>query len=108
MTKLNNYLAVSVATVLAFSSVGCGRGFRTTSSNSPSAQSVNVNDQLAKAQAASDQAQKAMADANAALADIMDDKGNIKLSLFSTTSTNSQTRVAGLLSPIIDKLNGVF
>jgi hypothetical protein len=109
MSRMNKYLAVNIATVLAFSSVGCGQGFRNSgSSNAGVSQSVNVNDQLAKAQAASEQAQKAMADANTALADIMDDKGNIKLGLFSTTSSDSQTRTAGLLAPIIDKLNAVF
>lgn len=109
MGKYNKYIAVTIASVFAMSSVGCGQGFRTSSGASTmGGQSVNINDSLNSAQKATDEAQKAMAEADAALADIMDANGNIKLNLFSSSSVNSQTHTAGLLSPIVDKLNGVF
>lgn len=109
------YLAVSIASVFALSSIGCGQGFRTNSKATEvgsaglgGKEPVNIDDQLAKAQAASEEAQKAMAAADAALAEIMDSNGNIKINIFGTKSVNSQTRTAGLLAPLVDKLNGVF
>ncbi|MBX3022968.1 MAG: hypothetical protein KF799_14935 [Bdellovibrionales bacterium] len=111
MGKYNQYVSVVLATVFAFSSIGCGNGFRTNSNSSSSlsqGQSVNVDDQIAKAQDAADEAQKAMAEAELALADIMDANGKIKINLFSASSVDSQTRTVGLLAPIVDKLNGVF
>lgn len=112
MGKYNKHIAVTIATVFAFSNVGCGQGFRTTTKSSTAggqaATSVNVDSQVNLAQKASDDAQAAIADANTVLADIMDSSGNIKLKLFSASSVDSQTRTVGLLAPIVDKLNGVF
>jgi hypothetical protein len=96
-----------MALVFMVSTVGCGQGFRATSVGSNTAASagtVDISEQLAKAEDARKQAQAAMADAKAAIDQISDDQGNINIGLFQTSETQTQ----GLLSPIIDKLNGVF
>lgn len=117
MVRTNKWLASGIAFVFTVSTVGCGQGFRTTSPTVDGTTSESVNngsgtsvtsadlaDQLAKAQAANEDAKAAFADAQAALSGLYDGSGNINLGLFSSSDTQTQ----GLLAPIVDKLNTVF
>ncbi|MGZ3721940.1 MAG: hypothetical protein ACXVA9_03355, partial [Bdellovibrionales bacterium] len=83
-TQLN--LAVcALATVMAVSSVGCSSGFRSgTSASSNGAQSTTPptgEDQVAKAQAAVIEGQKAMLSATTALSTLNTPSGTIDLSV---------------------------
>jgi hypothetical protein len=111
MYTTKNYLAVTLAIVFASSAIGCGQGFKSLSkpgdNSSQSSNAADISAQMQKAADASAQAQKAMDDANAAIAQITDDKGNINISLFKTSST-PEVSTQGLLKPLVDKLNVVF
>lgn len=125
MNSPKNFLTLSLATIFAMASVGCGQGFKTNSkagneaqsssgmgsdTNTDLSRSVDVSQQLQKAAEASALAEKAMGDAQAAIAQIMDSSGNINLGLFqpSTASANSKVTANGILAPVVDKLNTVF
>lgn len=114
MPITKNYLAVVLATLFATSGIGCGKGMRSAApvvaekTSEQSDGSFDISEQLNKAEEASKEAQKAMAEAEVVLAEIMDENGNVRINLFASTSVDSQTRTVGLLSPLLDKLNGVF
>lgn len=106
---MKRYFVVTMAVAISMTSIGCGQSFKSSAATTPLAeQSVNVDDAMTKAQKASDAARKAFADANLALADIMDDSGNVHLSLFSSSGANAQAKASGITGPLIDKLNKVF
>jgi hypothetical protein len=115
MVKNYGLLTGSVMVVLCAGLVGCGQGFRGTSSGSASLGSsgtnqpaaVDIDKELQKAEEASIQAQEAMAEADKAIAEITDDKGNINVSLFSKTKT-SEVQSQFLLKGVMAKLTGVF
>lgn len=94
--------------VLAVCAVGCGNGFRSGGSFSDNAaeRAQQVDDTLDKVQTATVDAQKAMDEANAAIASISDSNGNIKINLFASNGSTVQSQ--GLLAPIIAKLKPVF
>ncbi len=105
MITSKKYISACLAVIFSVSSIGCGQGFRSTStSGDVTAAQATVNDELAKAQEATKIAEDAMAEAQAAIAEITDSNGEIKVQLFQSGSAQSKS----LLSPIIDKLNGVF
>lgn len=95
--------------------MGCGNGFRSGSDAGSTSTSLgeqsqqNIDDTLAKVEAAQVEAQQAMAEADAAIASISDSNGNIKISLFSSSGTSSKAVSSqGLLAPLVAKLKPVF
>ena len=111
MTKQMNIITGSVLVLFAAGTIGCGQsGFQSLGSSSASGnQAAAVNTELTKAEEASAQAQAAIDEANLALKDITDSKGNINLNLFKkSSSTSTEVTSQGLLTPIIDKLRPRF
>lgn len=119
MVKISGWLLA----VMAFASIGCGKGMNS-NEESMSSKAVNegsgivepvaptpvsIDQEMAKAEDARVAAQKAIDEANAALKTITDSKGNINLDLF-----KKQTKAAGVTttaSPIpglTEKLRGIF
>ncbi len=102
------WITRSMVAVMAISAIGCGQGFKTgNKSASNGVQAVDVSDQLAKAQAAAKAAEVAMTEADAAVAQMTDKNGNINVSLFTKSSTNS-VQTQGLLAPLLAKLQPIF
>jgi hypothetical protein len=108
MNKQMNILTGSVIAIMAAGLMGCGQGFKSTGSSSDSAKSVNIDNELQKAEAANNEAQQAMAEAAEALKAIQDSSGNINLGLFLKAGSSSNVQTSGLLSPVIDKLRATF
>lgn len=110
--KVINMKYTILGSIVILALTGCGQGFQSgkAASNIGSSNGgFSVDDGTsAELEKAIQNAEKAMADAEASVKDITDKDGNINISLFTTNSQNSQTKAQGLLAPIIDKLRGVF
>lgn len=111
MFKQMNLVTGSVLAVIAASSIGCGQGMKSTTSSSEKVASTGTSTEeiaavIKKAEKANEEAQGAIAEAQAALLTIQDENGNINLSAF--RKSNSEVTSSGLLTPIIDKLRGPF
>ena len=106
---INNFkFMVATLAVVAFTGViGCGQGFKGASHNG-GITAADISNELAKAEEANKMALAAMDEANQALAEITDEKGNINVSLFSRTGTSGDVQTQFLLNGLIDKLRGVF
>jgi len=96
---------------MAVSAIGCGQGFKSGSNNAGStgAQAVtgSIDDQLAKADEAQQEAAVAMNDAQTAVNGLLDSNGNINLLLF-TKSSSSQVQTSGVLAGLVNKLKPLF
>ena len=104
--------SLGLITVLsALSLTACGQGFKVQGSNSLTSNNIqsvaDVKAQIDEAQKATDDAEAAMAEAQAAVASISDANGNIDIDLFSVANP-ATVAPQGLLSPVIDRLKGVF
>jgi hypothetical protein len=108
--KPMNYIVGCTLLAVSLTTIGCGSGFKASGMGvSNGAQSVSIDSEIARAQAATQSAQQAIDDANAVVRTLMDDQGNINLGLFLTGDAGSaNAKATGLLSPIIDQLNSVF
>lgn len=103
-------------TILAFTAVGCGQGFKagnngtndTTTESVKQPTVVDISEQLSKATEATKEAETAMADARVAIASISDAKGNIKINLFGRSSKSTDVQAQGLLKPLLAKLQPTF
>lgn len=109
------FVKSGLVVMMAVLAVGCGNGFRSGGDvggvvGGQGAQSQpNIDDTMSKVEAATVEAQQAMADADAAIASISDSNGNIKISLFSSSGTSSKAvSTQGLLAPLVAKLKPVF
>ncbi len=106
--KTSNWLSGSVIAVLAAGSIGCGQTMRPYSVQGvDTSLNVESDDQMAKAERAAKEAQLAIDEANALIAEITDDNGNINVGLFKKASSTTITTQA-LLDPVTTKLRAVF
>jgi hypothetical protein len=106
-----NIITGSVLVLFAAGTIGCGQsGFQSLGKATASGnQAADISTELNKAEEANAQAQAAIDEANLALKDITDSKGNINLNLFKkSSSTSTEVSSQGLLTPIIDKLRPKF
>jgi hypothetical protein len=104
--KSANLFWGSVIAIIAVGSIGCSNSMRPYSSSSEKGSNGGMSvedDAMMKAEQAAKDAQSALNEANAAIAEITDDSGNINVGLFRSSSTNNK-----LLSPLTDKLRAVF
>lgn len=106
--KRINWLCGSIIAVIAAGSIGCGQTLKPFNYNGDDLAIGNdVNDSLTKAELAAKDAQAAMDEANALIAQITDDNGNINIGLFKKPAANNVT-TQGLADPIINQLRQVF
>jgi len=106
--KARNWLSGSIIAVFAAGSIGCGNTMRPYKVEGvDTSLTIESDDQFAKAEQAAKEAQLAMDEANALIAEITDDNGNINVGLFKKASNNTVTTQA-LLDPITNKLRAVF
>ena len=101
-------LVIALATFMSFTSIGCGNSFKSIGQGDAALKLSAVAAQVEKAQKASLDAQRAIQEANAAISEIMDSNGQIRMSLFSTTADVARTRTAGIIAPLLARLNPVF
>lgn len=107
MNKQLNLAVCTLATILTATSVGCSNGFKSGSGNSATNGATSVTpaengaEQVAKAQAAVDDSQKALNSASTALSGMSKSNGGLDLSIFLGGS-------GGVLAPIIAELQPVF
>jgi hypothetical protein len=111
MFKQMNKITGSMVVFLMVTAIGCGQNMKSsTPSNDKAAAAGSSTEEIAaviaKAQKANEEAKSAISEAEAALATIQDENGNIKVGLFQ--SGGSEVNSTGLLTPIIDKLRGPF
>ncbi|MGE0529070.1 MAG: hypothetical protein AB7G93_03165 [Bdellovibrionales bacterium] len=98
----------SLLIMFMFSVVGCGQGFRG-QAEFAQIETKSIDDQLAKAEEAKLLAEKAIDEAHAAVSEITDENGNIKVGLFSSGSgSSSTTRSKLFFNGLIEKLRSVF
>jgi len=101
-------MIAGVLMVFAAGLTGCGQSFKSQSSTGTLSQTAtDISSEMTKAEEANQLALAAMSEANNALKDITDDKGNINIGLFSKTGT-AQVSSQALMDPIIAKLRVVF
>ena len=110
MNQFNKAVGTMMALMMV-TTIGCGQKMQSSSpSNKAQATGAGSSTEevaavIAKAQKANDEAVAAIGDAQAALATIQDENGNINVSLF---QSNSQVSSSGLLTPVIERLRGPF
>lgn len=106
--KTANWLCGSIVAVVAAGSIGCGNTMRPYQVEGvDTSLTVESDDQFAKAEQAAKDAQAAIDEANALIAEITDDNGNINVGLFKKPAANSVSTQA-LLDPVTNKLREVF
>ncbi len=109
MNKRLNLITGSVLMLFTVGLIGCGQGFESHGKSAGGVQAASIDNEMAKAEEANQAALTAMAEANLALKDITDSKGNINLNLFKkSTSTAAQVETQGLLTGVIDRLRVTF
>ncbi len=111
--KYYNRLCGSVLAVIAAGSIGCGQTMRPFGYSNGDDQVISndVTDSLAKAELAAKEANLAIEEANAIIAQITDENGNINVGLFRKPSgAQAQQAVGamGLLDPLTNQLRAVF
>lgn len=95
-----------MAALLAAGTIGCGQGMKPSGGTVESTAMVaNADDQIAKAEKAASEAKIAIDEANSLIAQITDDNGNIKISLFQMLGSVGSG--AGL-NPLTAKLRAAF
>ncbi|MGE4131180.1 MAG: hypothetical protein AB7F86_06045 [Bdellovibrionales bacterium] len=105
--KLKNQFSTIMVVVFASSTFGCGQSFRAVPANQEfSSFNVETDDYLAKAEQAALDAQAAMDEAHALVAEITDENGNINIGLFKKPSSGASTQA--LLDPVINQLRAAF
>lgn len=98
---------MTVASVFV-SAIGCGSSYRPLNHKGElSPLEVGIEDHMSKAEMAAKEAQIAMDEAAALIAEITDDNGNINIGLFKKPGANAVT-TKGLLDPITNKLREVI
>lgn len=103
-----NWLSGSIVAVFAAGSIGCGNTMRPYKVEGVDTSiTEQSDDQFAKAEQAAKDAQAAIDEANALIAEITDENGNINIGLFKKPAANAVTTQA-LLDPIANKLRSVF
>ncbi len=105
--KQFNWLSGSILAVIAAGSIGCGQTMRPYTHGDDSVIGSDVTDSLAKAELAAKDAQIAIEEANAIIAQITDENGNINIGLFKKAAAN-EVVAQGLLDPLVNQLRGVF
>lgn len=106
--KFNNWLSGTIIAVIAAGSIGCGQTLKPFGyQGKDSALGGDVTDSLTKAEMAAKDAQMAMDEANALIAQITDENGNINIGLFKKPGANAVT-TQGLLDPLTNQLRAVF
>lgn len=111
MTK---YVFNSLMAILAVGLMGCGQGFQVNGAGSTggalnngeieSTTGVDVQNEMLKAEAAAKEAELAINEVNALLAEITDKNGNVNIGFFQ----KSETQTKGILDPILAKLRTKF
>lgn len=108
MKRSMNLINVTILAGLATATIGCGQGFQTLNAGQNSAlRAAEVSTAVKQAEAASNNAQLAIIEANEILKEIQDENGNIKINLFTKSST-SEVQAKFLLNGVIAKLQEVF
>ncbi len=106
--KTSSLVCGSIIAVLAAGSIGCGQTMRPYSVEGvDTSLNIESDDQMAKAERAAKDAQAAIDEANALIANITDDNGNINVGLFKKAAANGATTQA-LLDPISNQLRAAF
>lgn len=111
ITKLTAVIAIA----MAMSTVGCGSGFQAGGAGNggqdlgaKTSTPVSVEEEMAKAEQASVDAQDAIAEAQALIKQITDDKGNINLNLFKKSAKSETATAASPIPGLTEKLRTVF
>ncbi len=108
MSNKMNWITKSTLMILAVSAVGCGQGFKSgQSSSSLSAQAINIDKQLERADKASQDAELAMTLAQSAIGKILDSRGNVNVQLF-MKGLGSGLQIGGTSGPIVAQLQPLF
>lgn len=109
MGKNLNMFTGGVLVVVAAGLVGCSQGFESQGKISTNgAQAVDISSEMSKAEEANNAAMTAIAEANNAVKELTDSKGNINVGLFSKSSASADVTTQGLLDGIINKLRPKF
>lgn len=110
MKKQLNVISGSLLVLMATSLIGCGQSMQSASSGANGSNSgqaaADISKEMEVAEKANQDAQAAMAQAQAVLASIQDSNGNIRVDLFQSGSSGVSSK--SILTPIIDKLRTAF
>lgn len=105
-TEFKRCVFATTFTMIALVSIGCGKGFQSgqlaESSIEKTEVGVNVDDQLSKAEKASEAAQEAMNVAQAAVGKMVNKQGHIKLGMSGANA--GKIKIDGAMIPIVDHL----